>query len=1598
MAAVSTNGHPKVEGMKAMKDEYSEEDGYFTCAVSVQHKKHDFETSSAYSASDSEHGRKVVWPANQTKVERHTVDTSKTFQNALKHSSGHVDQPHKWLHMSEHDDTEKKAPFEMRQQVAHRISRSSSRSKNIMERARSFERAAAESRGNSRPASRTGSIASRHRSPSGNRGQVDEMWMNQLERPASRTDVDSRRFGEIGKVQTSDWEDRIKGSMENVSLRTPPMKRKEINLKKNHDVERSLDTKTPEPPPPPTRMTYPPNSIKDPECEFPPPPESDSKSSKLSEESVGQLSEENKENIVKQWVESTTQSAEEIAKELEKFAYDIAESVVSNMEKNSEKKESFGSITHQTSSMATSTEQTQKSQGQTGVYFAAPVSTSHHELHGPVYVQEENRRTGMTFQQEERRREELRKQEEAKQEERRRIELEIESRRIQEEQHQKMLELKMAQEEEMRRQEEAHKIEIERQQRLNQQRLEEERKRQAELEEKRRQEEFRMAEEQRIKQQELKKIEEEKKRQEILRFEKLKQEEELKRQEEIRLEQEMRRQYEMQQLEIQRKKEQQMLLEQQQIEAQRQREQKILQEQQELQRQQEQQLILEKQRQIEIEKQREQQLLLEQQKIQQDTIGVRDHIPKLSKAKSFVASQDRLNEVKHEDHLGFVKTGQVNEKRNFWMRSSSADRVNQASLSPAPRRRRIDWNANKQKENEDPDSRPGSSLGQANIGSVKNLSSGFIAKSKSSAAVQDELERGRPKHKALKSNGWTKEQYDQKVNKDFLKSQEVKTNKVNETIQTWGKRDSSQTGRTTPAPSRNIGEGFSENKVGRNHEVDKNANSWRTKTPEPTLKLVNVSVEKAMGSNQNIHISENAHRQMANFMSATVQQKEEVSSMMVTNTMSSQSSVTSHSVSTGSRCSADINSQPPPAPERNQSYGGKCENTIIPKTEPIRNEPKKTHSDAINDTVVQTSTEASVTNITANIEQSVKTVSSNNESVKPASRQDHVLQSAQHSQVLQTVQQSNILQNSTSMQSINSVLSTCSSSALPEPVKQGWYDEMEHQSTTSSSSFAIPEGVLSPTGTGKTPLPVVANWFDALEAKVNKNKQDPSKPVRNEQADVRTIIPPNEKTCPEKTASLLNEILDELVIDESALDLIESSEETGTMKRKKSESAKNSTNDDIDNRSVKSDATVIENKDREVELSIVTVPQSPREVRKKFQTGTSFERSFTKSADLELSKEFKEGMKGKVKESRENFLKQTINDSKAKEAKNRSDEMEEIKLHRAQSQSKIDQDDSRIDSIKQEKLKELEAVKRSRSKSRGYDEENVQSSYMQEKREREQELVQLANRSTNMSWEAESRELQMRQERNKELAQLANRTIDVDIENEVKMKEQSLKEERNRELALLSNRKVQSFEAPSEDKTLKLKEERNKELEILSSRKTEMSSDPEYKEISKGEEAAKEFFEIPSKTESDFDMEKSEQIWNERAEELKQIASMRSKSPWQPESRNSPTIDKKFEHQSPELKGKVKHTAAAWKERETKVEKDPPTLKEIPTRRIGSLFKRDSDYWNLNDTPEEFPEPPSEAEIAQVSPNPPPPLRQSSKGKIEEYTRDPNWNAPWRKS
>ena len=278
---------------------------------------------------EEELGRKVVWPAGQSRLIKKAIDSNKCFQKTMKGEvSAQVDHPHYWLNKQEDDQS---------QAAQARVSRSRSRSKNIMERARSFERGAAmqkaeqqQQQQTTRPVSRSGSF--RNRSASGTRNNAMENNWNQLmDRPGSRTDVDSRRFMEVGRVNTQCWENKIHGSIENIPPRTPPPPRRDMQIMKQYREDADEGAGTPEPPPPPTRMHQMPKQ----EQMFPPPP--CSAGSKLSEESVNMLSQDNKERSVLEWVHSTTQSRDEIQKELEKFAYDIAESVVSTMEKNSEK-------------------------------------------------------------------------------------------------------------------------------------------------------------------------------------------------------------------------------------------------------------------------------------------------------------------------------------------------------------------------------------------------------------------------------------------------------------------------------------------------------------------------------------------------------------------------------------------------------------------------------------------------------------------------------------------------------------------------------------------------------------------------------------------------------------------------------------------------------------------------------------------------------------------------------------------------------------------------------------------------------------------------------------------------------------------------------------------------------------------------------------------------------------------------------------------------------------------------------------------------------------------------------------------------------------
>merc|ERR1719341_179625 len=70
---------------------------------------------------------------------------------------------------------------------------------------------------------------------------------------------------------------------------------------------------------------------------------------------------------------------------------------------------------------------------------------------------------------------------------------------------------------------------------------------------------------------------------------------------------------------------------------------------------------------------REQEILMKKE--EEKDPNVRSHIPKITANSSFDHSQDRSSSAqRQDDHLGKVRTGQVHEKRNFWIRSTSADR------------------------------------------------------------------------------------------------------------------------------------------------------------------------------------------------------------------------------------------------------------------------------------------------------------------------------------------------------------------------------------------------------------------------------------------------------------------------------------------------------------------------------------------------------------------------------------------------------------------------------------------------------------------------------------------------------------------------------------------------------------------------------------------------------------------------------------------------------------------------------------------------------------------------------------------------------------
>jgi hypothetical protein len=173
------------------------------------------------------------------------------------------------------------------------------------------------------------------------------------------------------------------------------------------------------------------------------------------------------------------------------------------------------------------------------------------------------------------------------------------------------------------------------------------------------------------------------------------------------------------------------------------------------------------------------------------------------------------------------------------------------------------WNSHSQLANTGEDgtdssqSRPGSALGghqqQArNTGSVKQLTSGLLARSKSSAALSSAAAFAAPPTTS-RTTAWAKEKIDQHLTassssglKSSIKLDEVRTNQVSETLNTWTarQREPPAAADRCPTPSSCIRQGFAENHSVRRPEMERRpANAWRSRaTPEPQLRLVNVSV------------------------------------------------------------------------------------------------------------------------------------------------------------------------------------------------------------------------------------------------------------------------------------------------------------------------------------------------------------------------------------------------------------------------------------------------------------------------------------------------------------------------------------------------------------------------------------------------------------------------------------------------------------------------------------------------------------------------------------------------------------------------------------
>ena len=297
---------------------------------------------------------------------------------------------------------------------------------------------------------------------------------------------------------------------------------------------------------------------------------------------------------------------------------------------------------------------------------------------------------------------------------------------------------------------------------------------------------------------------------------------------------------------------------------------------------------------------------------------------------------------KNDNHFVHVKTGNVNEKRNFWLRSTSMDKLQNVDGNLGPRKQRRLGGGGESwiKQAAAAEStRPESSLGQVIAGAndqiVKNAVSGWsdLSKSKSSAAVLQEekrmrraLSRDRPIFPADQTETVAK----------IVDLSEAHTHQVKETITKWGKTPEPTETLRTQTPTRTIGDTFAESKGSKEDttNADESAAPWRSKTAavvEPSVKVVNVAVEN---NSSNMHFSESAQALMAKH--SKQQETSEVKQISTATSMQSTSTSISQQEQLEQKTSSmtAVVTQPPPKSPAPSKKGKSSANLARPPPPP----------------------------------------------------------------------------------------------------------------------------------------------------------------------------------------------------------------------------------------------------------------------------------------------------------------------------------------------------------------------------------------------------------------------------------------------------------------------------------------------------------------------------------------------------------------------------------------------------------------------------------------------------------------------------------------